>query len=74
VTALASGTVTGNEAADWAIVAVLPIGRPFNTAAPCVRGHIPDRLNGNLGGEFGRFVLSGERLLDRDPFWVSVTA
>lgn len=73
VTALASGQpVTGIEAADWPLVAT-PAPGTYNAAAPCVRGHIPRRLNSSTGGALGAFVLS-QRLLDMDKFWVSVTA
>ncbi|MGD0555995.1 MAG: hypothetical protein ABSA93_13550 [Streptosporangiaceae bacterium] len=45
---------------------------------PCVRGHIPSKLNSGVGGAYGNFILAN-RLVDLgdgagDPFWVAVTA
>lgn len=69
VTAVSSGTTTGNEAADWPAVAVL--GTPTLNEA-CVRGHIPLRLNNAVGGAYGALIIAN-RLIDKDPFWVTVT-
>jgi hypothetical protein len=71
VTAVPSGTTTGNEAADWPAVAVSP-NTTYITGAPCVRGHVPLALNSAVGGAYGNLILSN-RLIDGDPFWVAVT-
>jgi hypothetical protein len=71
VTATPSGgPTTGNEAADWPTVAI--VGTPTLNES-CVRGHIPLNLNTAAGGAYGGLITSN-RLLDADPFWVSVTA
>lgn len=59
--------VTGNEAADWNTV--IPLGQPTRTEA-CARGHIPLRLNNSVGTAY-RALISTQRLIDKDPFWVS---
>jgi hypothetical protein len=69
VTAIQSGN-TGNEAADWA--SVDPVGA-YTGNELCVRGHIPSKLNSGAGGAYGGLITS-QRLLDGDPFWVAVTA
>jgi hypothetical protein len=71
VTAVSSGTTTGNEAADWPGVAV-PAGTTYSPSAPCVRGHIPFALNSAVGGAYGNLILAN-RLIDGDTFWVAVT-
>jgi hypothetical protein len=58
----------GSEAAQWGNVKV--IGKP-NYAAPCVRGHVPSRLNDSTGGSYITFA-SNQRLFVGDNFWVSV--
>lgn len=60
--------VTGNEAADWNTVT--PLGSPTSSAA-CARGHIPLRLNSGVGSAYRAFI-STQRLIDKDPFWISV--
>lgn len=58
----------GSEAAQWGNVKV--IGTP-NHAAPCVRGHVPNRLNGSTGGSYSVFVRENQ-LFVGENFWVSV--
>jgi hypothetical protein len=70
VTATSSGITTGDEAADWPPVAT--VGTPTLNEA-CARGHIPLNLNTSAGGAYGGLTTSS-RLIDRDPFWISVTA
>lgn len=70
VTASQTGTSGSNEAADWNTINV--DGTPTGSE-PCVRGHIPNLLNGRVGGAYGNFIQT-ERLLDGDPYWVQVTA
>jgi hypothetical protein len=70
VTVVQAGTSNPlNEAADWNSIQV--DGSPSGTE-PCVRGHIPNNLNKAAGGAYGTMILTN-RLLDGDPFWVSVT-
>jgi hypothetical protein len=67
VTAVQAGS-TGNLAADWPTVE--PLGNSTGNEK-CVRGHIPNALNSEAGGAYGRFVID-EGLADHDPFWLSV--
>lgn len=69
VTANQTGTSGTNEAADWATTSVL--GSPSGTE-PCVRGHIPGLLNSLVGSAYSSLITT-RRLIDKDPFWVSVT-
>ena len=64
-----AGTSGNNEAADWKAIAV--VGNP-TLSEPWVRGHIPNKLNGSVGGSYGRYVQT-QRLVDKDPFWLTVT-
>ena len=59
---------SGSEAAQWGGVKV--IGSP-NYAAPCVRGHVPLKLNGSTGGSYSTFIRD-QRLFVGENFWVSV--
>jgi hypothetical protein len=70
VTAIQTAKTGKNEAEDWAKVE--PIGTPAGTE-PCVRGHIPNMLNGPVGTAYSVFI-SKQRLLNKDPFWISVTS
>jgi hypothetical protein len=72
-----SAMQTGNsgtfEASDWSIINVDPTTVTGNPAtSPCIRAHVPKKLNTTLGGAVGRFSRSN-RLLDRDAYWVEVT-
>jgi hypothetical protein len=69
VTAVQTDTSGTNEATDWFSTDV--IGTPLNTL-PCVRGHIPLKLNSGVGGAYGS-LIQADRLIDKDPFWVTVT-
>ena len=69
VTANQTGTSGNNEAADWATTSV--VGSPSGTE-PCVRGHIPGLLNSLVGSAYSALITT-RRLIDKDPFWVSVT-
>ncbi len=69
VTANQTGTSGSNEAADWATTSVL--GSSSGTE-PCVRGHIPSLLNSLVGSAYSALIRT-QRLIDKDPFWVSVT-
>jgi hypothetical protein len=69
VTAVQTGK-TGNEPEDWPKVS--PIGTSSGTE-PCVRGHIPLKLNSGVGGAYISFCNSN-RIVDKDAFWVSVTS
>jgi hypothetical protein len=68
VTAVENAQRTGNLATDWRTVQ--PTGT-YSNQAKCVRGHIPLSLNTNVGTAYSNFI-SPNRLLDLDPFWVSV--
>jgi hypothetical protein len=72
VTSVQTGTsdTPGALAADWHSVQVT--GSPANSE-PCIRGHIPLSLNSSVGGSFSAFIQK-DRLLDKDPFWIAVTA
>jgi hypothetical protein len=59
-----------NLAADWPAITVDGSPPP---SEPWVRGHIPSRLNSSVGGGYGSFVQT-QRLVDKDPFWLSVTS
>lgn len=59
---------SGTEAEQWGNVKV--IGTP-KYSAPCVRGHIPSKLNNSTGGSYRAFIQS-QRLFVDDAFWVSV--
>ena len=69
LTAVQQPEQSGNEALDWR--SVVPLDSPTGIEL-CVRAHIPSKLNSTAGGSFGRLV-SGSRLVDKDPFWVVVT-
>jgi hypothetical protein len=62
---------SGTEARIWN--AVKPIGT-FSTSAKCVRGHIPLNLNVSLGRDAYKVFIKSTRLLNKDPFWLTVTA
>jgi len=62
---------TGSEAQIWN--KVTPFSKFIRHAAKCVRGHIPITLNVELGRDRYRAFIGSERLLDTDPFWLSVT-
>jgi hypothetical protein len=59
---------TGTEAEQWS---GLRITHP-RLGAPCVRGHIPGKLNSATGGAYGAFVQN-QRVINGDGFWVSVS-
>jgi hypothetical protein len=40
----------------------------------CVRGHIPIKLNTDLGSKAYNALIMQARLINRDPFWVAVTS
>lgn len=73
-----------HEAADWPTVTVYTTdGSPTPTGNEvCVRGHIPNYLNGLVGTAYSNFVQPpgasgtgpGQRVIDTDPFWISVTS
>lgn len=61
---------TGTEAEQWGDVT---IQRRPNLRAPCIRGHIPGKLNSGAGGAYGAFIQN-VRLFNAEPFFVIVTA
>lgn len=71
VSAVQTGTSGTNEAVDWNTTVV--DGTPSGSE-PCVRAHIPQKLNSGVGGAYGRFVQPPNRLIDGDNFWVAVTS
>jgi hypothetical protein len=62
---------TGSVATIWN--AVRPIGK-FSPDAKCVRGHIPLKLNVDVGRDGYRAFIRSERLLNKDPFLLAVTS
>lgn len=68
-TAVQTGTSGTNEAADWFSTEELatPTG-----SEPCIRSHNPKQLNTNVGSAYSG-LISSNRLVNKDPFWVSVT-
>jgi hypothetical protein len=70
VTAVETGKKGQTEAQRWN--SVKPLGTVTGKEA-CIRGHIPNKLNGVTGGAYGNFI-NQQRLLDRDSFWVTVTS
>jgi hypothetical protein len=60
---------TGTVAQQWGKISV--IGTPTGNEK-CVRGHIPSSLNSDIGGALGRLTQS-QRLIDNDPYWLTVT-
>lgn len=66
VTAVRTST-TGSVAQQWGAIRVISLGD-----GKCVRGHIPLSLNTGVGGALGNFTIAN-RLIDKDPYTVSVT-
>jgi hypothetical protein len=63
---------TGNDPARlWNDVVVIGTFSPHDK---CVRGHIPLKLNVDLGRQAYLALIRSDRLIDEDPFWVAVTA
>lgn len=69
VTADHSGTGGKDEATDWNKVSV--VGK-FKASDLCVRSHVPLKLNRGVGTAYRGFIQS-DRLINKGPFWVSVT-
>lgn len=61
----------GSVARVWNDVKV--IGN-YSKGARCVRGHIPLSLNSDLGSAAWKAFIAANRVLNKDQFWVSVTA
>jgi hypothetical protein len=61
---------TGSAAKIWNDVKVIGA---YSKDARCVRGHIPLKLNQDLGNAAWRAFIASNRLLNMDKFWVSVT-
>ncbi|WP_206319953.1 hypothetical protein [Streptomyces zingiberis] len=68
VTAVRAGT-TGDLPRDWPTVT--PIGTITGTEK-CVRGHIPSKLNTDLGGQAYSTFIKSQLLADGDGFWLSI--
>jgi hypothetical protein len=63
---------TGNDPARlWNNVLVIGTFSPHDR---CVRGHIPIKLNVDLGRQAYLALIKSDRLIDRDSFWVAVTS
>jgi hypothetical protein len=58
----------GFEGVDWSSVIV----NSDIPSAPCVRGHIPRRLNNHVGSLYNGLIRR-DRLINKDPFWLAVT-
>ncbi len=63
-----SSSKTADEAAQWGGVTTTG---SVNDKAPCVRGHIPNNLNGAVGSAY-RGLIGSARLISGDPFWIAV--
>jgi hypothetical protein len=62
---------TGDDPAKlWNDVKVIGT---FSPHVRCVRGHIPLKLNVDLGNKAYLALINSDRLIDQDPFWVAVT-
>ncbi len=68
VTADHTNTTNTYEATDWVSVTV----NSTTGSDPCIRGHIPQKLNSYVGGVY-RGLIGTARLIDKDAFWVQVT-
>lgn len=68
VTADHTNTTNQFEPTDWVSVTV----NSTTATNPCIRGHIPGKLNSYVGGVY-RGLIGTARLLDKDAFWVEVT-
>jgi hypothetical protein len=62
-----SSSTTADEAAQWG--GVTTVGK-VNLKASCVRGHIPNRLNGVVGSAYSG-LISSARLANGDEFWIA---
>lgn len=71
VTANHTDNTNTNEPQDWATVTVTG-NYTAGTSNPCIRGHIPGLLNSHVGSEYSA-LISPNRLIDKDAFWVKVT-
>lgn len=69
VTAVQTGTSGAREAPDWSVTQV---SRSPSGTEPCVRGHIPLKLNTGVGGAYGNLIQQN-RMINTDAFWVQVT-
>ena len=56
------------EPQEWNGVTV----NSWTSPLPCIRGHVPKKLNSYVGGKF-RGLIGAARLIDKDAFWVEVT-
>jgi hypothetical protein len=68
VTADHTDTTNQFEPTDWVSVTV----NSTTGSDPCIRGHIPKKLNSYVGGVF-RGLIGTARLISKDAFWVQVT-
>jgi hypothetical protein len=62
---------SGSPARIWNGVEVIG---SYSVHARCVRGHIPLSLNTDLGSAAWKAFIASDRLLNKDEFWVAVTA
>ena len=63
---------TDGEAFEVVEQTVTSIGTVTGTEK-CVRGHIPEPLNSDVGNSYGNFVKAA-RLADNDGFWLRGTS
>jgi hypothetical protein len=71
VTAVKTSDTGNNPAKLWNDVNVIGT---FSAHDKCVRGHIPLKLNTDLGRDGYLALINSDRLMDQDPFWVKVTS
>jgi hypothetical protein len=69
VTAIHTDTSNNDEAQDWNAATFPPAG----SDEPCIRGHVPGLLNSLVGSQYSSLTVTN-RLIDKDAFWVWVTA
>lgn len=58
------------EGGQWNYYEADP-NRPVTEKEPCVRGHVPLKVNSRAGTEYSNLIQS-QRLVDKDPFYVQV--
>jgi hypothetical protein len=61
---------TGVVETDWSSVS--PLGS-YSSSQVCVRGHIPASLNSKVGTAYSK-LLSNDRVLGAEPFWLTVSS
>lgn len=71
VKAVKTSDTGDNPARLWNSIEVIGT---FSAHDKCVRGHIPIKLNVDLGSKGYQALINSARLINEDPFWVAVTS